>query len=347
MNQYKYRFFLGAAAVLFGLGGISSRAIAASESAPVLIAKQAQSSTFRLPRPLIDPENLTLVKKNRFRCGKLNHQQLTLFRPLLPLDDSMHTMAAKPSLWVYLPTELAVGAEVAVWLPEDGELIYEQWITEKELGEKVGLLELQLPENLLQPNVDYAWSFSLNMRRQDPSGDIFVLGELHWQDPTQLTLVQDPATLDLLGELLAADDNVLSLDLVTAKSLAYLLNYQRNPEAIAQVETQLREHLLAVHQAYETAQLEPTTSQLQEQRILELAQLSAFFGLWADTAHFLASIRNEYPDIWQAALPTLLDQDIQTSLDPETRDLMNYRLETLQNMPQKITSVHPTRLNKC
>lgn len=91
---------------------------------------------------------------------------------LMPSNNVGTTVAANPTLFVYVPKTNAKEAELAVVDDEGNEIL--QKIA---LKGTPGVVKISLPENAeLKTGKEYPWIFSLVCNPSERSGDIFVMG---------------------------------------------------------------------------------------------------------------------------------------------------------------------------
>ncbi|OKH18750.1 hypothetical protein NIES208_04630 [[Limnothrix rosea] IAM M-220] len=278
------------------------------------------------------------------RCGKKMNWEL--FRLLLPTGDVVETLATEPSLWFYLPAPvrrpLYVKAEFTVWRSsnepeEEDDLIHSQTIPTP-LAES-GLLQIQLPKNLLKEDEEYWWDFTVQMDSFDRSADAYIHGALRLQTIEQISLLKDANTLESLIKVLKGEGSYLSFDQKRALELASSLKDSSNKKAIAKVEKELRQHFMQIHEEYEQLNTLISTSSnasdfssigfpfltvVQRQKMLELAQLSAFFNIWGDTMNFAALNREAHPELWEMSLEKIFrDHELTAELNQK---------ETIENI---------------
>ena len=102
-------------------------------------------------------------------------QGATPLTALMPGNNVGTTVAANPTLFVYVPKTNAKEAEFSV-LDAQGKDVYLE--TVKLTGE-AGVVKVSMPESAdLKTGKDYTWSFSIVCNAQERSGDIYVRGLL-------------------------------------------------------------------------------------------------------------------------------------------------------------------------
>ncbi|AFY37599.1 protein of unknown function DUF928 [[Leptolyngbya] sp. PCC 7376] len=338
----KYLFFVGATAFFLGLGTIPSAAIATTPPQYQSLSSTNNNLLVTLPIPPSTTSEPTFGTGHRGggkRCGK--KMDWDLFRVLLPTGEIVETLISEPSLWFYLPTPvknpLYEKVELSIFRnieeTEDSELVYSQTIPTP--SDSSGLLQVQLPQNLLKEEEDYWWDITVQIDPFDRSGDSYIYGMLRLQTMDQISLSKDVKTLESLTEALEGEGSYLSLDQERALKLATVLKNNPKPKAIAKVEKELRQHFTQIHDEYEQLNALVSASSnasdfssigfpfidiVQRQRMLELAQLSAFFNIWGDTMNFAALNREAYPELWEMSLEKIFrDHELTAETNqPET-----------------------------
>lgn len=102
---------------------------------------------------------------------------------LMPLDNVGTTVAANPTLSVYLPRNTAKFAEVVIEDEEFNEVYVKTDISvPAELKEQAGILTLELEGANLEPNKTYTWSFALICNANDRSQDRAIEGLFERQE---------------------------------------------------------------------------------------------------------------------------------------------------------------------
>lgn len=312
------------AVILLGFGASLTPAIAATPSpeVPAPTPDAHLISQLNLPKQDVGRPNSTVGGGKRGGC--LTREMRTLFRPVLPMDDSgaaiANTTSSTPSLWWYVPANDAVKAELSVFTQDntDDSLVHYQVIDD--IGSEAGLLQVTLPNNTIKADRSYWWDLTLACDEIDRSGDVYLFGSITRQNIDQVTIRRNPEVIDTLITTLLGSDSYLTLDASEAQKLANALQMSTDSQTVTMVESRLRDHFIAVQSDYaklSQSMQRPNIStaelgQLKKQRsgmMLELAQLSAFFDMWGDTANFLAMGRDEHPEEWQSLLDNLFPQD--------------------------------------
>ncbi|NJN74000.1 MAG: DUF928 domain-containing protein [Limnothrix sp. RL_2_0] len=312
------------ALVLLGFGSSLAPAIAATPSleVPAPTHDAHLISQINLPKQDVGSPNSTVGGGKRGGC--LTREMSALFRPVLPIDESgtaiANTTSSTPSLWWYVPANSAVKAELSVFTQDNtnDSLVHYQMIDD--IGSEAGLLQITLPNNAIKADNSYWWDLTLACDEIDRSGDVYLFGSITRQNPENVSIRRNPAVIDTLITTLLGSDSYLTLDVSEAQELANALQMSTDDRTVTMVESRLRDHFIAVQSDY--AQLSQSMQNqnisnaelknLKQQRsgmMLELAQLSAFFDMWGDTANFLAMGRDEHPEEWQSLLDNLFPQD--------------------------------------
>lgn len=312
------------ALVLLGFGPSLAPAIAATPSleVPASTPDAHLISQINLPKQDVGSPNSTVGGGKRGGC--LTREMRALFRPVLPVDDSgtaiANTTLATPSLWWYVPANSAVKAELSVFTQDntDDSLVHYQVIDD--IGSEAGLLQVTLPSNTIKADHSYWWDLTLACNEIDRSGDVYLFGSITRQNASQVAIRRNPAVIDSLITTLLGSDSYLTLDTSESQELANALQTSTDSQTVTMVESRLRDHFITVQNDYaELSQSMKSSNtsaaelrQMKAQRsgmMLELAQLSAFFDMWGDTANFLAMGRDEHPEEWQSLLDNLFPQD--------------------------------------
>lgn len=253
-----------------------------------------------------------------------------LFRPILPVaaDGKVKVKTAKDSttFWWHIPENNAAVGEFAI-LTADRETIHYQVI--ENINDVSGLVPVQIPAGTFQVGETYTWDFTFACEPLelsfDRSGDVFFYGDIERVDVTQLTISQTPAAIQALIATLRGQDSYLSIDPTEAQALAATLESSLvnaadeaviDEATLQMVNSRLLWHFKSVADAYaaESAAMDDATQSAMK---LELAQLSAFFGLWSDTVNLIASERETMPDDWQSLLEALFPADNPSTVQKE------------------------------
>ncbi|OKH11638.1 DUF928 domain-containing protein [[Limnothrix rosea] IAM M-220] len=270
------------------------------------------------------------------RGGCINRETKVLFRPVLPVNAqgevTARTVSTDLDFWWYMPENDAVRAEFSVFAQNNDAdaLVHYQVIND--ISQKSGLMQVELPDNTLKVGQAYWWDLTLACDEVDRSADIYLFGSVERQNIAQMMLPNDPALLDSLAAALVADNSDFSLSTAEAQELAAALGGSRDTATVKMVSDRLLTHFNAlrndyakVNQSLAKAQQNPGINQteiqsLEAQRgqmVLELAQLSAFYGVWGDTVDFLAEYRSDYPEDWQSLLKALFPADDPNTVEEE------------------------------
>lgn len=106
------------------------------------------------------------------RGGDCIEPNATPMTALMPTNNVGTTVAANPTLFVYVPETKAKEAELAVVDKEGNEIFQKVALT----GQS-GIVKVTLPENAsLKAGKEYEWIFSLVCNPAERSGDIFIQG---------------------------------------------------------------------------------------------------------------------------------------------------------------------------
>lgn len=278
-----------------------------------------------LPPPDDSHPRSTAGAGKRGTC--LNRRERQFFMPIM-FNDQGDTIFTTPSLWWYLPQNEGLKLEFSLFKQTGNEdaLVYYQVINE--VSQKSGLLEIRLPENILEAGSAYWWDLTLACDAADRSGDIYLWGSLERLNPQTLSLLRTPEVINSLQAQLSTNNTYLSVDRALATQLSIALT--RNTENdFAWVEARLREHYLAQINQYEAINRSIQTLELQhinpdiltlealkeERRVLipELVQLSAYFQVWGDVTNLLTSYRELYPTEWQLLLEDIVPVTTETT----------------------------------
>ena len=304
--------------VLMGLGVSLNPAIAATPQ-PVE-ARSSSQLIANLNLPNTDrgePDNTTGGGKRGDFC--LESKNKELFRAVLPVsvDRSIKTKTAKAetTFWWYIPENKAVRAEFSVFT-EDGSLIDHKVINK--INEMPGLLGVTVSDNLLKVGETYHWDLTLVCDQFDRSGDYFSHGEIERADVTQLKIAKDAASLDVLASTLRGQNSYLSMEPAKAQSLAAALDRGMDDATVNMVNGSLLLHFKSVSDEY-TASGESMSAAEKAAMKLELAQLSAFFGLWSDAVNLIASERQQKPSDWQSLLESIFPADNPSTVQEEDK----------------------------
>jgi len=311
--------------ILLGFGSSLAPAIAATPPLEVPAPRPDTHliSQINLPKQDVGSPNSTVGGGKRGGC--LTREMRTLFRPVLPLDESgtaiANTTSSAPSLWWYVPANNAVKAELSVFTQDntDDSLVHYQVIDDI-VGGEAGLLQVTLPNNTIKADNSYWWDLTLACDEIDRSGDVYLFGSITRQNTEQVSIRRNPGVIDTLITTLLGSDSYLTLDAAEAQALAKALQMSTDSQTVDMVESRLRNHFIAVQNDYaelsqsiQNPSIRPAElGKLKAQRsdmMLELAQLSAFFDMWGDTANFLAMGRDEHPEEWQSLLDNLFPQN--------------------------------------
>ncbi|AFY37600.1 hypothetical protein Lepto7376_1245 [[Leptolyngbya] sp. PCC 7376] len=319
----RQHFLFQSVAILVSLCSISTVAIA--EPLPAAVATSSVSEIKRsiaLPSPSI--ESIANFGEGMSRCkGKifLNRASQNYFSALLPADYVAETASTgATNLWFYIPENRMAKAEFSLGANDDasGAIMHFQELNN--VDGKNGLLKITIPPNTIRPNTSYWWDLALVLDDVDRSADVYMFGSINQQSLEQVSLDKSPAALALLTDVLSNPTSILSLDESKAQALATALQTSLDSETISMAESQLREYFISRHDDYgqltqviaELAQDSRTNAaeleefeQKHSQMLLELAQVSAFFELWGDTANYLAMARATHPEEWQSLLEVL------------------------------------------
>ena len=257
-------------------------------------------------------------------------QNKSLFRPILPVeaDGTVKVKTAKDSttFWWHIPENNAAVAEFAI-LTADQETVHYQVI--EKINEVSGLLPVQVPAGTFEVGETYIWDFTFACEPLelsfDRSGDTFFFGNIERVDVTQLSISQTPAAIQALATTLRGQDSYLSLDPTEATSLAVALESSLvsgsdgtgvDEATLQMVNGRLLWHFKSVADAYAAGSDTMDDAEKSAMK-LELAQLSAFFGLWSDAVNLIASEREDMPDDWQSLLEALFPADNPSTVQKE------------------------------
>ena len=330
----KLNFSLQSCLVLMGLGVGLNPAIAAVPHQPEISNSTGMQLSLNLPDTDRGQPASTIGGGKRGGC--INREARVLFKSVLPTNDDGETIAttisADLNFWWYMPENNAAKAEFSVFAQNNDadNLVHYQVIND--IDQKSGLLNVTLPDNTLKPGQSYWWDLTLACDEIDRSADVFLFGSVERQNLSQIALPNDAALLDTLASTLSEPNSSISLPAAEAQELAAALNGNRSAATIKMVSDRLLNHFTALRSDYSTlsqslkkAKQNPTISQAEIQAmaaqqgdmVLELAQLSAFYGVWADTVNFLAEYRADYPDEWQSLLKSLFPADDPSTVEEE------------------------------
>ncbi len=270
------------------------------------------------------------------RGGCINRETKVLFRPVLPVNAqgevTASTVSTDLNFWWYMPENDAVRAEFSVFAQNNDTdaLVHYQVIND--INQKSGLMNVELPNNTLKTGQAYWWDLTLACDEIDRSADIYLFGSVERQNISQMMLPNEPALLDTLATALVSNDSYFSLAASEAQELSTALGSSRDATTVKMVSDRLLNHFNALrndyaklNQSLAKAQQNPGINQaeiqaLEAQRgemVLELAQLSAFYGVWGDTVDFLAEYRDEYPSDWLSLLEALFPADDPSTVEEE------------------------------
>lgn len=276
-----------------------------------------------LPPPDDSHPRSTAGAGKRGTCLKRDVRPLFLS---IMFAEQADTIATRPSLWWYIPPNDGAKLEFSLFKQTGNEdaLVYYQVINEVNL--KSGLLQVHLPETILEAGHSYWWDLTLVCDAFDRSGDTYLWGSLQRLDPQSLLLRKDPEVLQALATQLLQEPVYFSMEPTLARQLGTALQHSSRAN-IEFVEARLRDHYLMLQEQYETLNYSivtlelqssitnsPRLTQLKERRrnlILELVQLSADFGVWGDTTNLLATYRQEYPEEWSLLLTRILPKTLE------------------------------------
>lgn len=108
------------------------------------------------------------------RGGDCIEPNATPMTALMPTNNVGTTVAANPTLFVYVPKTNAKEAELAVADKEGNEILQKV-----ALSGQSGIVKVNLPENTsLKTGQEYTWIFSLVCNPNERSADIFIQGIL-------------------------------------------------------------------------------------------------------------------------------------------------------------------------
>ncbi|AFY39254.1 protein of unknown function DUF928 [[Leptolyngbya] sp. PCC 7376] len=330
----KLNFSLQSFLIFMGLGvGLNPVIAAAPHQAETSVSIGTQLS-LNLPDTDRGQPGSTLGGGKRGGC--INRETKVLFRPVLPVNNEGEAIATTVStdlnFWWYMPENDAVRAEFSVFAQNNDAdaLVHYQVIND--INQKSGLLQVELPDNTLKPGQSYWWDLTLACDEIDRSADIYLFGSVERQNLAQMVLPNDAALLDKLTATLKGSNSYLSLSSTEAQELASALDTNRSSATVKMVSDRLLTHFTALrsdyaklNQSLAKAQQNPGINRaeiqsLEMQRgemVLELAQLSAFYGVWGDTVDFLAEYRADYPNDWQSLLKALFPADDPSTVEEE------------------------------
>lgn len=342
MNKLNLSRFWSLSVVLVGLGLNGGEAIAAMPQTAV----EARSQTLEISQitlPNTDRGRPSSTAGGGKRGGCVDHETKTLFRTILPVssrgESVASTIANNLSLWLYIPPNEALQAEFSIFTQNNktDSLVHYQVINN--VQEAVGLHKFEVPDNTLKPGVDYWWDVTLTCDEFDHSADLYLFGTVNRQSLERLTLTNNDQVIDAVMMALGGEQSYLTLDPAEAQSLLAALRQGRDEATVNMVSERLHNHFVALrddyaqlNQALAKAPQNPNISATeiagmkakQGAMVLELAQLSAFYGMWADTANFLAEYRGEYPQEWRSLLESIFPVD--NPATPEQEDLIVHLL---------------------
>ncbi|OKH16940.1 DUF928 domain-containing protein [[Limnothrix rosea] IAM M-220] len=265
----------------------------------------------------------------------IEKDSIRLFRGILPVaggEAIADSVSSEISLWFYIPENNAIRAEFSILKEgQNFEVLgaankqeflahYEEF---NDISNRQGFVQITLPKHALEPGKKYLWDLTLTCDERDRATDVYLYGALRRHTISQITLDTQATTIQALRNALLQNDSVLTLP--NRQALGGSLSDGGQPETLAWVEAELKSHYSDLWQRYNRLgnQMESliTTSpnmsrsaliRFSEERsyiAMELAQLSAFFGLWGDTVNLLATYRSDYPVVWQQLLDTFFPED--------------------------------------
>lgn len=176
------------------LSGFGSIAIVCTEILLILAASslQAQAITFPPTEPRGAPTR-TVGGGQRGGVSCLpSNPPLT---PLTPDNNVVTTVAANPTLFLYVPTTEAKSAELTIVDTSSWQQVYQTTVEVKGVP---GIIKLNIPESVaLKTDIKYLWKFSLVCNPEDPSRQQFVNGfiertELNMEAKTKLAKAKEP-----------------------------------------------------------------------------------------------------------------------------------------------------------
>lgn len=242
----------------------------------------------------------------------------SLFRPILPVEAEgtveTKTAKAETTFWWHIPENDAIRGEFTLFTADQPQ-IHTQAI--EAINEVEGLLAVTLPADILSVGEKYYWEFMLVCDESfDVSGNPALYGEIERADVTQLQISSEPTAISALVEVLRGQDSYLSLDPAEAQSLAAALDNNADEATVQMVSGRLLWHFKTVADAY-AEEGETMTAAENVTKKLELAQLSAFFGLWSDTVNLIASERESVPESWESLLEAIFPADNPSTVKQE------------------------------
>lgn len=334
--------------VLLGLGSSLNPAIAAlpQQAESARSPNTLEISQLNLPAP--DGSSPGSTAGGGKRGGCLNREAKALFVPLMP-GNKAGTLSSAPGLWWYIPQNSAFSAELSIFKQTgDGDALVHYQVINNVQG-RSGLLQVNLPENTLMTDNSYWWDLTLTcdaVNAMDRSADVYLWGSIERMDPSKIAIRNDPEVLQSLAATLLGQNSYLTLPTIEARELGQALQTDPNDATVAMVESRLREHFIGLQNDY--AKLGQSIRKLQQnpsvnsgeleslkaQRggmVLELVQLSAYFGTWGDAVNFLASYRADHPDEWDSLVKAIFPGD-DLNTDRDEGEIIRV-LETAQNFP--------------
>lgn len=333
MNKLSLCQFCSLSVILAGFG-LNAEVAIASVTQPTDNAQPQRVEISQIALPNTDRGRPSSTAGGGKRGGCMDRETKALFRTILPVSSSgeavASTIANNLDLWLYIPENNAIRAEFSVFAQNNNTnaLVYSQVINDIK-GES-GLRKLEVPDNTLKPGVDYWWDVTLACDEFDHSADLYLFGTVNRQSLEQVTLPHNDQVIDALMVALRGDRSYLTLDPTEAQELLTALERSRDDVTVNMVSDRLRTHFVALRNDY--AKLSQSLTKVpqnpsitpaeianlkkkQGAMVLELAQLSAFYGIWADTANFLAEYRGDYPAEWRSLLESIFPGD-----DPKTQE---------------------------
>ncbi len=282
------------------------------------------------------PESGMPATPNRIRRGYCIEQEaVEQFRGILPVaggEAIADTVSSEISLWFYIPANNAVRAEFSILKQGESfdkltarnkQEFLEHYEEINDISSRQGFIQITLPKNALEPGNKYLWDLTLTCDERDRSTDVYLYGELRRQTLPQIALDTETTTIQALRNALLQNESVLTLP--NRQALGGSLSDGGQPETLAWIEVQLKDHHAKLWRRYNqlgdqienilTTSNNASSGELTRLSIergqiaLELAQVSAFFGLWGDTVNLLATYRSEYPKAWQGLLDTFFRED--------------------------------------
>jgi Domain of Unknown Function (DUF928) len=335
MNKLNLCQFWSLSVVLAGFG-LNVGAAIASVPQPIQEAQPQRLEISQIALPNTDRGRPSSTAGGGKRGGCMTRETKALFRTILPVSNSgeavASTIANNLSLWLYIPENNAIRAEFSVFAQnnETDALVYSQVINN--IKDESGLRKLEVPDNTLKPGVDYWWDVTLACDEFDHSADLYLFGTVNRQSLEQITLPNNDQVIDALMMALRGNQSYLSLDPTDAQELLTALEQSRDEATVRMVSDRLRTHFVALRNDYaklsqslaktpQNPNIDPAEianlKKKQGAMVLELAQLSAFYGMWADTANFLTEYRGDYPAEWRSLLQSIFPGDDPTTLEQE------------------------------